>query len=110
GPGGAHALREIAPVAKDPGLIISTADPATAEELGGAGVQRTKEGVAKITEVAEYGLITPNVMERFSLHDVQQAIASVEDGHAAGKVIIEPYAPVYRPPARPHPRQSLGLS
>lgn len=87
---GGDALREIAPVAKDPGLIISTADPATAEELGGAGVQRTKEGVAKITEVAEYGLITPNVMERFSLHDVQQAIASVEDGHAAGKVIIEP--------------------
>lgn len=74
---GGDALREIAPVAKDPGLIISTADPATAEELGGAGVQRTKEGVAKITEVAEYGLITPNVMERFSLHDVQQAIASV---------------------------------
>src|SRR5699024_5979505 len=107
---GGDALREIAPVAKDPGLIISTADPATAAELGGAGVQRTKERSAKITEVAESGLINPNVMERYSLHHVQQAIASVEDGHAAGKVIIEPQAPFYGPQARPHPRQSLGLS
>lgn len=87
---GGQALREIAPVAKEPSLIVSTADPDTAEELGGAGVQRTKEGLAKITEVAEYGLVTPNVAERFALQDVEQAIATVEDGHAAGKVVIEP--------------------
>ena len=87
---GGQALREVAPVAKEPSLIVSTADPDTAEELGGAGVERTKEGLAKITEVAEYGLVTPNVAERFALQDVEQAIATVEDGHAAGKVVIEP--------------------
>jgi NADPH:quinone reductase-like Zn-dependent oxidoreductase len=87
---GGEALREIAAVAKDPSLIISTADPDTAEELGGAGVKRTKEGLTKITEVAEYGLVTPNVVERFALQDAEQAIAAVEDGHAAGKVVIEP--------------------
>lgn len=87
---GGNPLREIAAVAKDPGFIISTADLKTAEALGGAGVQRTKEGLQKITEVAEYGLVTPNVVERFSLHDAQQAIATVEAGHAAGKVVIEP--------------------
>lgn len=87
---GGQPLRDIAPVAKDPGLIISTADPDTAEELGGAGVQRTKEGLTKITEVAEYGLVTPNVVERFSLHDAPQAIAMVEGGHAPGKIVIEP--------------------
>lgn len=87
---GGDALRQIAAVAKQPERIVSTADPETAEELGGAGVQRTKEGLAKVTEVAEYGLVTPNVVERFSLQDAQQAIATVEDGHAAGKVIIEP--------------------
>ena len=87
---GGQALREVAPVAKEPSLIVSTADPDTAEELGGAGVERTKEGLAKITEVAEYGLVTPNVAERFALQDVEQAIATVEDGHAAGKVVVEP--------------------
>ena len=87
---GGQPLREIAPVAKDPTLIISTADPDTAEQLGGSGVQRTKEGLEKITGVAEYGLVDPNVVQRFSLHDAQQAIAAVEDGHAAGKVVIEP--------------------
>lgn len=86
---GGNPLREIASVAKNPELIVSTADPDTAEELGGVGVQRTKEGLAKITEVAEYGLVNPHVAERFSLQDAAQAIAAVEDGHAAGKVIIE---------------------
>lgn len=87
---GGQALRDIAPVAKDPKNVISTADPATAEELGGAGVIRTPEGLAKITEVIGYGLVSPNVRERFSLADAPAAIASVEDGHTAGKVVIEP--------------------
>lgn len=86
---GGDPLREIAPVLKDPKRIISTADPATAEALGGTGVERTTESLEKITEVAEYGLVDPEVVERFSLQDAQQAIATVEDGHAAGKVIIE---------------------
>ena len=86
---GGNPLREIASVAKNPELIVSTADPDTAEELGGVGVQRTIEGLVKITEVAEYGLVNPHVAERFSLQDAAQAIAAVEDGHAAGKVIIE---------------------
>lgn len=87
---GGNPLREIATVAKDPSRIISTADPETAEALGGAGVQRTKEGLKKITEVAEYGLVTPNIVKRFALPNAQQAIATVEAGHAAGKVVIEP--------------------
>ncbi len=87
---GGQPLRDIAPVVKDPTLIVSTADPDTAEQLGGSGVQRTKEGLEKITEVAEYGLVDPNVVQRFSLDNAPRAIAAVEDGHAAGKVVIEP--------------------
>ena len=46
---------------------------------GGRVVQRTKEGSKKkITEVAEYGLVTPNIVERFALPNAQQAIATVE--------------------------------
>jgi NADPH:quinone reductase-like Zn-dependent oxidoreductase len=87
---GGEPLRAIAAVAKDPQLIVSTADPDTAAQLGGAKVQRTNESLQKITEVAEYGLVNPQVRQHFSLQDAQQAIATVESGHAAGKVVIKP--------------------
>lgn len=87
---GGQALRDIAVVAKDPKLIITAADPVTATQLGGAAVQRTDEGLEKITGVAEYGLVDSNVRARFSLDDAHEAIAAVEAGHSAGKVIIEP--------------------
>lgn len=87
---GGQPLREIAGAATSPDRIISTADPDTAEELGGAGVQRTAEGFSKIVEVAQYGLVDPMVERTFPLSDVQQAISVVEDGHTAGKIVIEP--------------------
>lgn len=87
---GGTALRHIAALAKDPGLVISAADSVTAEELGGKGVQRTREGIEKITGVAQFGLVDPHVTERFRLEHAMEAIARVEAGHAAGKVIIEP--------------------
>ncbi|GAA2045252.1 NADP-dependent oxidoreductase [Yaniella flava] len=87
---GGQPLRDIASVVKDAKNIISSADPTTAEELGGSGVQRTSEGLEKITEVAKYGLVDPHVSQRFTLDDAQQAVAAVEEGHTAGKVIIEP--------------------
>ena len=87
---GGQALREIAEAASDPGRIVSTADPDTAAELGGAGVQRTKEGLAKIVEVAEYGLIDAMVAGTYPLAEVEQAIAIVEDGHAGGKIVVVP--------------------
>ncbi|GAA5228654.1 NADP-dependent oxidoreductase [Paeniglutamicibacter antarcticus] len=87
---GGQPLRDIAAVAKDPKNVVSTADPATAEELGGAGVVRTTETLGKITEVVKYGLVSPYVRARFALADVQEAMATAETGHAAGKVIVEP--------------------
>lgn len=87
---GGDALRDVAPVAKDPQSIVSTADPATATELSGAGVERSGEGLAKITDVIKYGLVSPNVRERFSLADAREAMAVVETGHTAGKVVVEP--------------------
>lgn len=87
---GGRALLDIAPLAKDPSLIISAADSATVQQLGGTAVTRTREGLEKITGVAEYGLVDPNVRERFDLEHAMAAIALVEGGHAAGKVIIEP--------------------
>ena len=87
---GGEALKAIASVAKHPTNIISAGDAATAEQLGGAGVERSTDGLAKITEVIEYGLVSPNVSQRFSLADAHDAVAVVETGHAPGKVIVEP--------------------
>lgn len=87
---GGEALHEIAAVAKNPKVIITTADPATAQQLGGSAVLRTEEGLEKITGVAQYGLVDPHVGERFTLDNAHEAIAAVEAGHTAGKVIIEP--------------------
>lgn len=86
---GGQALREIAEVVKDSKNIVTTADPDTAEQLGGSGVKRTAEGMQKIIEVAQYGLVDPHIGQRFALVDAQQAIAAVEEGHTTGKVILE---------------------
>lgn len=85
-----QALSEIAVVATKPNRIISTADPTTVEELGGTPVKRTREGLEKIVGVAQYGLVDPHVGARFSLDRAAEAVAAVEAGYNAGKVIIEP--------------------
>ncbi|MDI3330151.1 MAG: NADP-dependent oxidoreductase [Micrococcus sp.] len=87
---GGQALRDIAPVAKDPRNVITTVDPATAEELGGSGVKRTQEALERITAVIQRGPIDPHVVQCFSLADAQEAMAAVEGGHTAGKVVIQP--------------------
>lgn len=87
---GGQALRDIAPVAKDPGHVLTTVDPGLAEELGGSGVRRTREALAKVTGVVQHGLIDPHVGRRYSLAEAPAAMAAVEGGHAAGKVVIEP--------------------
>lgn len=87
---GGRALRDIAPVAKDPRHVISTADPSTAEELGGTALRRTPEALVEITELARAGLVHPRVGQRFPLAEAAEAMAVVEGGHSAGKVVIEP--------------------
>ena len=87
---GGQALRDLAVVAKDPSVIISTADPTTVQQLGGVAVVRTREGLEKVTGVAQYGLVDPQVTDRYSLDRAAEAVAMVEAGHTAGKVIIEP--------------------
>ncbi|MGP5394939.1 zinc-binding dehydrogenase [Arthrobacter rhombi] len=87
---GGQPLRDMAPLAKNPRNVISTVDPAAVRELGGAGIQRTPEALEKITDVIKYGLVDPHVRARLSLADAQKAVAAVESGHLAGKVVVEP--------------------
>ncbi|HLS33429.1 MAG TPA: NADP-dependent oxidoreductase, partial [Brevibacterium sp.] len=87
---GGQVLREIAEVVKDPRTIVTTADPDTAEQLGGAGVRRTPDGLEKIIGAAQNGVVAPHISRRFPLADAQDAIAAVEGGHTTGKVVLEP--------------------
>lgn len=87
---GGDALRAVADLVPDRTRIISAADANTAAELGGLTLARTDEAMAKITEVIQYGLVDPHVDAQFALDQAGQAIAAVETGHAAGKIIVVP--------------------
>lgn len=87
---GGDALRALAPSAKNPSLIVSAADAATAVELGGAGRERSEGVLGKITGVVQYGLVDPHVVATFPLDRAAEAMAAVETGHARGKVVILP--------------------
>lgn len=87
---GDEALRAVAPVAKEPALVLSTADKVTVLELGGVVVQRTEESLQKIVDIVDVGLVDPKLTARYPLVEAASAIAEVESGHAAGKVVIEP--------------------
>lgn len=87
---GGDALRAIADLVPDRTRIISAADPDTAAELGGLALARTTEAKGKITEVITYGLVDPHVDTQFELDQAGQAIAAVEAGHAAGKIVVVP--------------------
>lgn len=87
---GGEALRTAAPIAKEPALVITAADVDTAREVGARVVERTSEGLAKITGVVQYGVVDPTVTARYPLAEAGAAIAEVEGGHAAGKVVVIP--------------------
>lgn len=70
--------------------MITAADVDTAREVGARVVERTSEGLAKITGVVQYGVVDPTVTARYPLAEAGAAIAEVEGGHAAGKVVVIP--------------------
>ena len=87
---GGAALRAVAGLLTDPAKLVTAGDPATAAELGGATVNR--DGTARVLhEVARLvadGKLDPHVNDVLDLEDAAQALASVESGHALGKVVI----------------------
>lgn len=87
---GGDALRELAPAAKTPSVIVSAADGPTATELGGAARRRSDEVLENITGVVKYGLVDPHVVQTYPLDRAAEAIAAVEDGHLGGKIVIRP--------------------
>lgn len=87
---GGDPLRELAPVIVDPSGIVSAADPDTATELGGAGRASSDEALARVSEMVAEGLVSPHIGASYPLAQAAEAMAEVESGHAAGKVVIIP--------------------
>lgn len=88
---GGDALRDVAPLAKRPSAVVTTADPQTVAEVGGVGVERDgrSESLAAIATLVADGKLDPHVTDTVPLDRAGEALASVETGHIRGKVVIE---------------------
>lgn len=92
---GGYALRDVAVLLKPEGRsdgpgIVSTADAATAAELGGAYVSRahTREVLEVLGALVAEGKLDPKVQDVYPLSEASAAMAAVESGHGRGKVVI----------------------
>lgn len=86
---GGQALRDVAGLT-DPAKLVTTADPETALELGGQPIRR--DGTARVLDavarlVAD-GKLDPHVHDVVPFDDAAHAMASLESGHALGKVVL----------------------
>jgi NADPH:quinone reductase-like Zn-dependent oxidoreductase len=88
---GGEALRSVSALAKNANGIVSTADPVTAGEVGGAYVDRaqTGENLASLAQLVVDGKLDPHVTDTFTFEQVPEALASVESGHTRGKLVVE---------------------
>ncbi len=87
---GGDALRAVAGLAASK-AIVSTADPETAAEVGGAYVERVPgpDSLAALVALVADGKVDPHVRGLLPLDEAAAAIASVESGHALGKVVVQ---------------------
>ncbi|WP_406450375.1 NADP-dependent oxidoreductase [Streptomyces sp. NBC_01622] len=89
---GGEVLAEAATLLTDPTKLITAGAPAPeVEKLGGARVERARNA-AVLDEVAQLvvsGQLDPHVTRTFPLDQAGEALRTVEDGHARGKIVIE---------------------
>ena len=87
---GGASLRTVAPLARDPRNVIAVGDMSV-PDLGGRFVERRldRESLERSARLALDGLLAPVITAVHPLSDAPAALATVEDGHAAGKVVIE---------------------
>ncbi|WP_305788717.1 NADP-dependent oxidoreductase [Symbioplanes lichenis] len=87
---GGAALRTVAPLAKDPRNVIAVSDMSVAG-IGGRSVDRRldRENLERTARLALDGVLTPVITAVHPLSDAPAALAAVENGHPAGKVVIQ---------------------
>lgn len=88
---GGAALRSVADLVSDRSRLMTTADPGVVAELGGINVERERTGavLAEIVQLVADGKLDPHVSDVVPLERAGEALASVESGHARGKIVIE---------------------
>ncbi|RSM76475.1 NADPH:quinone reductase [Amycolatopsis sp. WAC 01375] len=87
---GGISLRAVAPLARDPRNVISVGDMSV-PELGGRFVERRLDrgNLERSARLALDGVLAPVITAVHSLSDAPAALATVENGHASGKVVIK---------------------
>ncbi|AZS89090.1 NADP-dependent oxidoreductase [Streptomyces griseoviridis] len=72
-------------------LVTAGAPPAEVERLGGARVvrDRTSAQLAAVAALVVSGDLDPHVTDTFPLERADEALRTVEEGHARGKIVIE---------------------
>ena len=86
---GGDSLRSVAALVKDVRQLVSAADAAVSE-LGGESLPRRLDRASLETVAALMvdGTLDPHITRTFAFDESAQALAVVETGHTAGKVVI----------------------
>ncbi|WP_107483450.1 NADP-dependent oxidoreductase [Streptomyces humi] len=87
---GGASLRTVAPLAQDPRNVIAVGDMSV-PDLGGRFVERRvdRENLERSARLALDGLLAPVITAVHSFSDAPAALATVENGHTSGKVVIK---------------------
>ncbi|GAA5051186.1 NADP-dependent oxidoreductase [Nocardia callitridis] len=87
---GGASLRTVAALVRDPRNVIAVGDMSV-PDLGGRVVERRldRENLERAAQLALDGVLTPVITAVHPLSDAPTALATVEDGHSSGKVVIK---------------------
>ncbi|MFE3162484.1 NADP-dependent oxidoreductase [Streptomyces sp. NPDC059224] len=87
---GGTSLRTVAPLARDPRNVIAVGDMSV-PEVGGRFVERRldRENLERSARLALDGVLAPVITAVHTLSDAPAALATVENGHTSGKVVIK---------------------
>ncbi|AUN41855.1 NADP-dependent oxidoreductase [Tsukamurella tyrosinosolvens] len=87
---GGASLRTVAILAREPHNVIAVGDMSV-PDLGGRIVERRldRENLERSARLALDGVLAPMITAVHSLPDAPAALATVENGHASGKVVIK---------------------
>ncbi|KRD23556.1 NADPH:quinone reductase [Streptomyces sp. Root264] len=87
---GGASLRTVAPLARDPRNVIAVGDMSV-PDLGGRFVERRldRESLERSARLALDGVLAPVITAVHPFSDAPAALATVENGHGAGKVVIK---------------------
>lgn len=87
---GGEAIEVAAGLRKEGAKLITAADPWTASQFGGSMVTRaqTADVLEEVAHLVESGTLDPVVTQVFPLEQAADALATVESGHATGKIVL----------------------